>query len=93
MNPIIVEADVIVPVGVELTLLEGTQVFFRENAGIVASGTLSLQGQPGQTVSLGPETEGDEWGRVSLSGPVAVLSMHHTRAQGGCVEVTEEPFV
>ena len=88
-GPIVVTSGVIVPEGIVLRVAAGTNVFFRNNAGISVKGTLHLRGRAVEPIRMCPETDGLWWGGLRISGLQGTLDIEHTYLQGGSLEIIE----
>jgi hypothetical protein len=85
LGTIIVMSNLIVPTNISLTMLPGTTVFVTNGVSIVAGagGTIRVNGEAGNRVTILPRGSGTIWRELSAQGPGASLTMRYAEVAGG----------
>ncbi len=92
-GPWMVPADVIVPVGVTLTVEAGATLFFSEGAGLTIRGCLAAEGTEAARIRMAPMPgQATRWDGIDLDGSAAsnrlvCVDMEYGDAQGESVRV------
>lgn len=90
MNPVELNSDLLVPAGITLTLSEGVEVFFSEDAQLRVEGSLMIRGASGQEILF--HATGSANAEIHIEGPSAILSASHCHFNGSNIEVGDGGF-
>ena len=89
MGRILVNATVVVPANITLTMLPGTSVTVSNNASIqaTAGGIIIIDGTRNSPVTLRPAAPATTWGELSANGNNAALTVRHAEVIGARTSV------
>jgi hypothetical protein len=94
LGTIVVASNLIVPTNISLTMLPGAKVLLAGGASIVASagGTIQINGDASNRVTLAPQVGGTTWRELSAQGAGSSITLRFADVSGGQTTVYSNAF-